>query len=426
MVVLRHWSFLKPLIGCQPGLPDYSSRGRCTNPVSGNDPSSEGWGAVFRAELHLPADPAPAWLPLFVLQYLARVGLNEASCFLSRPLVMFRARPWSLACGRRRAPLSTPSWYQMVLKQKDLRKPVAEGSSTVSILEPEQPRGREELLRLLETAVIHRDDSFVAINKPPGLSVAGKEELTLLSLLPDLSQKLGLPQDLQVIRAAGKESSGLVLLSNCPNTVRRVHDFYIQSRRAKHPTATYYAVCTRIPAALEGEICTYVKLMQIEDFNLVVPVASPSRKSLKRKEVKHTLTHYKVLDSREGCALLQLEPVTVFPSQLLVHLTLILSPVLGDHVYSPRVGAVLGQPFLLPAETTLPRTQILEDSLLERLRVQQQHVHRLPLHLHFHRLLLPPADSSSSSPALTAPLPPYFLKTLHLLGLAFPRERKKQ
>ncbi|XP_020651111.3 mitochondrial mRNA pseudouridine synthase RPUSD3 isoform X1 [Pogona vitticeps] len=348
------------------------------------------------------------------------------SLLLSRSLVMFRSGPWPLVRGRLRAPLSTLAWYQMVLKGKGLGKPVTEDFSRVSILEPGKPRSREELLKLLETSVIHRDDSFVAINKPPGLPVAGRpEELTLLSLLPDLSQKLDLPRDLQVIRAAGKESSGLVLLSSCQSTIRDAHNFYIQSRSAKQPTATYYAICTRIPAALEGNICTFLKMMQVEGFNLVVPVASPSHRSIKRKEVKNTLTRYKVLDSREGCALLQLQPMTVFSSQLLVHLTLIFSPVLGDHVYSARVGTVLGQPFLLPAESTLPRTQILEESLLNRLCVQQRHVHRLPLHLHLHQLLLPAAGSSSSNPVLTAPPPPFFLKTLHLLGLTFPQETNK-
>ncbi|XP_020651113.3 mitochondrial mRNA pseudouridine synthase RPUSD3 isoform X3 [Pogona vitticeps] len=333
------------------------------------------------------------------------------SLLLSRSLVMFRSGPWPLVRGRLRAPLSTLAWYQMVLKGKGLGKPVTEDFSRVSILEPGKPRSREELLKLLETSVIHRD------GRP--------EELTLLSLLPDLSQKLDLPRDLQVIRAAGKESSGLVLLSSCQSTIRDAHNFYIQSRSAKQPTATYYAICTRIPAALEGNICTFLKMMQVEGFNLVVPVASPSHRSIKRKEVKNTLTRYKVLDSREGCALLQLQPMTVFSSQLLVHLTLIFSPVLGDHVYSARVGTVLGQPFLLPAESTLPRTQILEESLLNRLCVQQRHVHRLPLHLHLHQLLLPAAGSSSSNPVLTAPPPPFFLKTLHLLGLTFPQETNK-
>lgn len=42
----------------------------------------------------------------------------------------------------------------------------------------------------------------------------------------------------------------------------------------------------------------------------VVPVLSPGRYSLARKEVKSTLTRYRVLGAAGGCALLQLQPRT--------------------------------------------------------------------------------------------------------------------
>lgn len=50
--------------------------------------------------------------------------------------------------------------------------------------------------------------------------------------------------------------------------------------------------------------------------------------------------------------------LSVFPSQLQVHMALQLCPVLGDHTYAARVGTVLGQRFLWPAETTKPQTQV--------------------------------------------------------------------
>lgn len=50
--------------------------------------------------------------------------------------------------------------------------------------------------------------------------------------------------------------------------------------------------------------------------------------------------------------------VSVFPSQLQVHMALQLCPILGDHTYAARVGSVLGQRFLWPAETTKPQRQV--------------------------------------------------------------------
>uniref|UniRef100_A0A8D0HJZ9 Uncharacterized protein n=1 Tax=Sphenodon punctatus TaxID=8508 RepID=A0A8D0HJZ9_SPHPU len=94
-------------------------------------------------------------------------------------------------------------------------------------------------------------------------------ELTLESLLPDLSRRLALPDQLHVVKAAGKESSGLVLLSSCQSTTQRLHQFYIKHRRAGCPTATYCAVTVRIPAASEGEVRTGLKLARFGDWELV-------------------------------------------------------------------------------------------------------------------------------------------------------------
>ncbi|XP_060095330.1 mitochondrial mRNA pseudouridine synthase RPUSD3 [Heteronotia binoei] len=347
-----------------------------------------------------------------------------------RPVSMLRNVPWRFNCRRRssRVALSTLTWYQMLLKEGDLGKPLADGSGGVSILGPARPLSRQALIKLLAASVVHKDGALVAISKPPGLPVTGKpdDDMTLVSLLPDLSQKLGLSQDVRLIKAPGKESSGLVLLSDCQSTIQHCQEFYARCRKARQPEATYCAVTTRVPADSEGEISTGLQLIHKEDSDLVVPVASPSRGSLQKKEVKNTKTCYKVLDSEDQCALVQLQPLTVFPCQLLVHLTLILSPALGDHMYSSRVGAVLEEPFLLPAETTPPRTQVLDEALLCKLNLKQPQVHRLPLHLHLHQLLLPAATSSASSTVLTAPPPPFFLQTLSLLGLCFPTKETRE
>ncbi|XP_034633330.1 mitochondrial mRNA pseudouridine synthase RPUSD3 [Trachemys scripta elegans] len=321
------------------------------------------------------------------------------------PRLLLRAR------GRPRAPSSAPAWYQQPLRPGGPGRQAADGPGRGSTLGPAGPRSRQEALGLLEAAVVYRAGPLVAVSKPPGLAVTGSPgQLSLVSLLPDLSQRLSLPPELHVVKAAGKDSSGLVLLSSCHGTTQQLHAFFTQLRRAGRPPATYRAVTAGVPAAMEGEIRTGLKLEQVGDLQLVVPVAAPSRRSVERKEVKQTLTRYKVLGAAPGCGLVQLQPMTAFPGQLLVHLTLLLCPALGDHVYSARVGTVLGEPFLLPAGSALPHTQVLGEQLLCKLRLTQQLLHRLPLHLHLHQLLLPTA-------ILTAPPPPFFLQTLRLLGL---------
>ncbi|XP_065789274.1 mitochondrial mRNA pseudouridine synthase RPUSD3 isoform X1 [Muntiacus reevesi] len=310
---------------------------------------------------------------------------------------------------------------------------------------------REELVDVLRAAVVDLKGPLVTLNKPQGLPVTGKPgELTLLSVLPELSRSLGLgEQELQVVRASGKEASGLVLLSSCPRTASRLQKFFTHSQRARRPTATYCAVTDGIPVTSEGKIQAALKLEHIDGVNLVVPVQSPSRKDI-MEGVKRTLSHFRVVATGSGCALVQLQPLTglhpareqhfppvhtkaqvslkivtqscqlqVFPSQLQAHMALQLCPVLGDHTYSARVGAVLGQRFLLPVEGTRPQRQVLDEALLGRLCLTPSQAARLPLHLHLHCLHLPGARPKDPPIELLAPLPSYFSRTLQCLGLHY-------
>uniref|UniRef100_A0A4W2C669 Pseudouridine synthase RsuA/RluA-like domain-containing protein n=1 Tax=Bos indicus x Bos taurus TaxID=30522 RepID=A0A4W2C669_BOBOX len=264
---------------------------------------------------------------------------------------------------------------------------------------------REELVDVLRAAVVDRKGK-------PG-------ELTLLSVLPELSRSLGLgEQEVQVVRASGKEASGLVLLSSCSQTASRLQKFFTHSRRARKPTATYCAVTDGIPVTSEGKIQAALKLEHIDGVNLVVPVQSPSRKDI-MEGVKRTLSHFRVVATGSGCALVQLQPLTVFPSQLQAHMALQLCPVLGDHTYSARVGTVLGQRFLLPVESTKPQRQVLDEALLGRLCLTASQAARLPLHLHLHCLRLPGARPRDPPIELLAPLPSYFSRTLQCLGLHY-------
>ncbi|XP_069329973.1 mitochondrial mRNA pseudouridine synthase RPUSD3 isoform X1 [Eulemur rufifrons] len=311
----------------------------------------------------------------------------------------------------------TRARHQLQPRSSSKRLGPLEDQPFLGLLQPKK-LSREELVEVLRAAVVDQKGPLVTLNKPQGLPVTGKpEELTLLSVLPELSQCLGLgKQELQVVRAPGKETSGLVLLSSCPQTTSRLQKFFTHSRRAQRPTATYCAVTDGIPAISEGKIQAALKLEHTDAVNLVVPVKNPSRKDI-LEGVKKTLSHFRVVVTSSGCALVQLQPVTVFPSQLQVHMVLQLCPVLGDHTYAARVGTVLGQRFLLPAESTKPQKQVLAEALLSRLRLTPAQAAQLPLHLHLHRLLLPGTRPRDTPVELLAPLPPYFSRTLQCLGL---------
>nr|KAF6421132.1 RNA pseudouridine synthase D3 [Molossus molossus] len=142
------------------------------------------------------------------------------------------------------------------------------------LLQPEN-LSREELVDVLRASVVDQKGPLVTLNKPQGLPVTGKPgELTLLSVLPELSQSLGLgEQELQIVRAAGKETSGVVLLSSCPQTASRLQNFFAHSQRAQRPTATYWAVTDGIPATSEGKIQAALKLEHVDGVGLCSPVS---------------------------------------------------------------------------------------------------------------------------------------------------------
>ncbi|NXF12234.1 RUSD3 synthase, partial [Smithornis capensis] len=232
--------------------------------------------------------------------------------------------------------------------------------------------------------------ALLALNKPAGLPVLGcPGELSLDALLPALRQRLGLPAELHVVKAPARECSGLVLLSSCYHTTKQLQQFFTNARRRGQYPAMYRAVTVGVPMEAEGEISTGLSWQNQDETAMVVPVPAPGRRSLARKEVKSTLTRYRVLGATEGCALLQLQPKTAFPEQLQVHLTLLLCPALGDHKHSSRVGRVLGVPFLLTPEAAPTHTQVLDKELLTRLELSPQQLHHLPLHIHLQELMLP-------------------------------------
>ncbi|XP_049718247.1 mitochondrial mRNA pseudouridine synthase RPUSD3 isoform X3 [Elephas maximus indicus] len=301
-------------------------------------------------------------------------------CIWGRSWVGWRRGP-GVRAALAAAGFGTKAGHQLQPQGSSKRSGPRRDQPCPGLLRPED-LSREELVDVLTAAVVDQKGPLVTVNKPQGLPVTGKPgDLTLLSVLPELSQSLGLGErELQIVRAPGN------------------------------------AITDGIPATSEGKIQAALKLEHIDGANLVVPVKPPSRKDI-LEGVKRTLSHFRVVATGSGCALVQLQPLTVFPSQLQVHMVLQLCPVLGDHMYSARVSTVLGQRFLLPAESTKPRKQVLDEALLRCLRLTPSQAAQLPLHLHLHSLLLPGPRPRDTPIELLAPLPPYFTKTLQCLGL---------
>ncbi|XP_069822922.1 mitochondrial mRNA pseudouridine synthase RPUSD3 [Dendropsophus ebraccatus] len=335
----------------------------------------------------------------------------------------WRAGPGCLGSVRRQC--SAP-WYQEHLKVTDKgagrsSSRIPEGTSSIFKnpgVTTVDKLSKDSLCDLLAQNVVYMEGPLVAVNKPQGLPITGNPEtLSLVSILPELQQILQLKSDLHVVKAAPKESSGLVLLSSCYTTTKEFEDYYAKCRKSEQPVTTFCAITLGVPSPAQGEIKVALKQETIGDLELVFPVMHPSKGSLERKEVKRTETLYKVVHSVEGCSLLQLQPLSVYRDQLLVHCTLKFCPILGDHTYSPRVAKVLGENIYVPVDLATPRTQRIEEKTLRKMHITEPQVHRIPLHLHLQQLLMPDSRSSTYPTHLTAPPPPFFQRTMKLLHL---------
>ncbi|XP_069592512.1 mitochondrial mRNA pseudouridine synthase RPUSD3 [Ranitomeya imitator] len=332
------------------------------------------------------------------------------------------SRIGSRGCARG---LCSAPWYQehLEMENKQHKPPRSPPEVKPSILNSPgvvsvDSMSRESLCEHLAKNVVYMAGPLVAINKPQGLPITGNTEgNSVMSVLSELQRTLQIKSELHVVKAAPKESSGLVLLSSCHVTTKKFEDFYSECRRSERPLATFWAVTLGVPSPPKGDIKVALKVETIGDLDLVAPEMHPSKGSLERRDVKRTETRYQVLRSAVGCSLLQLQPMSVFREQLLVHCTLQFCPILGDHTYSSRVAKVLGQNIFVPLDLATPRPQRIEEQILRRMRVPEQKVHRIPLHLHLQQLLMPDDPSAAHPTHLTAPPPPYFQRTMELLRL---------
>ncbi|XP_078596856.1 mitochondrial mRNA pseudouridine synthase RPUSD3-like [Branchiostoma floridae x Branchiostoma japonicum] len=279
---------------------------------------------------------------------------------------------------------------------------------------------KKQLLgRIQNRGIVYDDGHIVAINKLAGLPVQGQtpEQLSINSLLPELGAALEAP-DLSIVKPLDWHLSGIVLLARTPEAKAEVFNVTKAARQRDKFYRKYWGVVIGNLDPSEGEIKCHLAQQKIGDHTMTVPVLNPTQAAVRRKEARNCLTRYKVLSQGQGYALIQLEPRQMFVDQMQVHLTTKLCSILGDHVYSSRVGSVAGMPALIEPTNVGPRTQRVPKDILKKMNLRAIQMHKVPVHLHCGEMVLP--GYRGRDVRITAPLPKHFLWTLQLLGLEDP------
>ncbi|MCU0290697.1 MAG: RluA family pseudouridine synthase [Thermoanaerobaculaceae bacterium] len=237
--------------------------------------------------------------------------------------------------------------------------------------------------------IVFADHRLVAVNKPPGLSLATSRATSataverLLSALPRTEREAwGLaPDGLWLVHRLDVGTSGLVLLARDPDT----HRALVEAIGGRRVEKTYLALVWGRPRPPVGEL-----------EGRIGPDPSDRRRMRVTIEGKPARSGYRVLAAASHVTLVALRAHTGRTHQLRVHLAHAGHPIVGDDLYGG------------------PRHRGVRDALRRRLLAPDH-----PL-LHAWRLALPPLPGSepgrASALVLTAPLPADFVAAIEGLG----------
>ncbi|XP_028262390.1 pseudouridylate synthase RPUSD4, mitochondrial [Parambassis ranga] len=275
------------------------------------------------------------------------------------------------------------------------------------------------LAKHLHKSVLYQDKDVVIINKPYGVPVKDDAGVTSISsVLPVLSKMMDgmkLKSDFQLLPCLHleKESTGTLLLARSEEVVERI---FIMSKN-NQVQRKYWVITVGVPVPSKGLIDIPIIEREVKGPQSHYKMAlSPLFKMNEEgdgvtkvrtnRQAQPAVTKYKVLDSRSGCSLVELQPFTGVKHQLRVHMAFALGcPILGDHKYSHWSK-------LAP--------QKLPEHVLAKLGLEQSKIRHLPLHMHARQLTL--SEASQADINVSSRLPKYFTQTLSRLHLTFTDE----
>ena len=179
---------------------------------------------------------------------------------------------------------------------------------------------RERLLSGLR--IIYKDTEMAVVDKPAGLlSVPGKDDQpsvqeAMQQMFPEATGPL-------IVHRLDMDTSGLMLIALTKEKYHELQTLFLQRRIHK----VYHALLEReMPVGQEGDI----NLPLRPDYD------DRPRQMVDPVHGKPAQTHYRVLENRDGHALLELRPITGRTHQLRVHCAHphgLGNPIVGDRLY---------------------------------------------------------------------------------------------
>jgi len=271
---------------------------------------------------------------------------------------------------------------------------------------------RHEVLQMLSNKILYDDNEIVGLWKPYGLSMFGSKgsenEISLEKFLPELSEKLGHKNLLEVHRL-DSTTTGVVLLAT--SEARRKH--LKQMFAAKKIVKCYYAITNGVPNPKEGVINIPIgegKIGERYRSTLRPDYSSKENKIITNKKTSRVLasaatTEYRVLSYNHGAALIEVLMLSGVKHQIRVHLGLGLgTPIIGDNKYS------------WPDQIGPP--QRVKGAIVNRLGLKKSRTRNLPIFLHSKRISIPEVLTENKILTIQAVKPHFFNKMQKRLKLS--------
>lgn len=186
--------------------------------------------------------------------------------------------------------------------------------------------------------IVYEDVDLIVLNKAPGVSVhpgPGHFCDTLGNFLTDYYEKTGQEADFHPVHRLDRGTSGLLVSAKHPHAQEALKNqlHTDQFRRA------YLAVCQGVPDPPAGVVDAPLG-----------PKPGSLMEQMVRPDGKPARTHYEVLETRNGRALLRLELDTGRTHQIRVHLAHMGCPLTGDFLYGTEDKTLIPRPALHSAQ----------------------------------------------------------------------------
>lgn len=201
-----------------------------------------------------------------------------------------------------------------------VRHLLAAGDELVIIF-PDESRGEFMFPKEIGLDIVYEDDDVMVINKQAGIATIPSRhhpEVSIANGLVYYYEQKGLPFTVHVVTRLDRDTTGLLLIAKH----RFSHSLLAAGQKAKTVKRKYYAI-------VEG------KLEKKED-TINAPIDRKKGSIIERAVVaggQEAITHYQVLEEKDGFSLLKVELETGRTHQIRVHFSNLGHPLLGDDLY---------------------------------------------------------------------------------------------